>query len=82
MSGLTKEDIQEITLAVMAANEAANSQHHQQDHEFIKLLRIREENKQKLYNAVITHVSKAGALGIFTGILWCIWLVFKQKLIG
>lgn len=82
---LTKEDIEQISIAVIMAMEAKRKipdMQHQEDHEFLKVLRTREENKEKLYNAVITHVSKVGALGILTGALWCVWLVFKQKLLG
>ena len=78
---LTKEDVEQIVFAVVTAVKE-NDARHKEDHEFIKILRIREENKQKLYQAVITHVTKMGAFGIITGILWCVWLVIKQKIIG
>lgn len=79
---LIREDIEQITLAVITALKAGTDMQHKEDHEFIKILRIREESKEKLRQAILLHISKAGALGIATGILYCVWLVFKQKLVG
>ncbi len=79
---LQKDDIEQITLAVITAMKANSDLRHKEDHEFIKILRIREESKERLRQAILLHISKAGALGIISGVLYCVWLIFKQKILG
>jgi hypothetical protein len=80
---LTDEDLKSITLSVLAALNSQRQvpeEQHVADHEFLKLMRVREETKQRLYNAMITHIAKWGAVGILTGLLAAGWLLLKQQL--
>ena len=81
---LEKEDINSITEALVTAlnaNRDVENIRHKEDHDFMYLLRKREERKQELWEAVKIHLAKWGSVGLITGLLAAIWLYAKQHLI-